>query len=175
MDIQLIPSPEHEEVAAHTLVSTLFDGVYPKRHLVQFLPAKTRRAGAVDRDHPDPRVPLDPRVLPCRIVHTRDERGENFVVQYPKKVACRDGVQRKTIWYRCRTRAIAPGSEEHAEGHRRAEAAAWYHVEQVLNAGEDADSVDLRFGSGELRGTGRIKHHGDPYEDFVFHVHPRKP
>ena len=45
----------------------------------------------------------------------------------------------------------------------------------MLNAGEDADSVDLRFGSGELRGTGRIKHHGDPHEDFVFHVHPRKP
>ena len=79
------------------------------------------------------------------------------------------------MWYRCKTRSCAPGSLEHKRGHEQAEAAAWAHVEQVLARGEQATQVDARFGAGELRGTGRFCHHGDPHEDFCFYVHPRRP
>ena len=174
LDLALIPPADEEEVAAVTLTSTSLDGVFPRKHLTQFLPART--AGGEDAGtKKDPRAPSDPKVLPYRIAHVVDDRGENFVVQYQEKQKCLDGVLRKSMWYQCKNKTCTPGSVEHKNGHLKAEAAAWAHVEQVLARGESADLVDARYGTGELRGTGRFRHHGDPHEDFRFYSHPRRP
>ena len=45
---------------------------------------------------------------------------------------------------------------------------------KVLNRGLTGQA-DERFGKGELRRTGRIKHHGDPHIGFRFNCHPRNP
>ena len=113
--------------------------------------------------------------MPYRLSHVLDERGENFVVEYAEPVECLDGIKRKKVFYRCRRAGMTPGSDEHAAGHAAAEKNAWAHIEDVLNAGDNASRVDLRFGKGELSGTGRFRHHGDPHAGFTFQVHPRRP
>ena len=173
--LPLLSEMEEESVRAVTFTSTRLDSVYPRQQLVQFLPARSDSSGGGASAGHDPRAPRDPRVLPYRIAHVVDARGENFVVQYVSKHMCHDGVLRKSMWYQCKTKACAPGTPEHAAGHLKAEAAAWAHVEQVLARGEEAENVDGRCGTGELHGSGRFRHHGDPHEDFCFKVHPRRP
>ena len=148
---------EEEFVQAKAFVPTVLDGRYPRKHLVQFLPASLAAApAAVDGK----RLPADPKALPFRIAHVHDDKGENFVVTYSTPQLCVDGRTRRSVWYRC--------TPSHADAERKA----WAHVEAVLNRGGDAAAVDPRFGLGELQGTGRIRHHGDAHEDFKFRVHP---
>ena len=113
-------------------------------------------------------------MLPLRIAHAEDSRGDHFVVQYLEAQLCADGRRRKTMWYQCCPRSASQGSVVHREGHRKAEEFVWAHVDQVLSRGTDALLVDGRFGGGELRGEGRFRRHGDPHEDFCFYVHPRR-
>ena len=72
------------------------DGLLPRQHLVQFLPASSEVAPGSDVDL---RTPADPSVMPYRVAHVCDERGENFVVQYATKQRCHDGKDRKSVWY----------------------------------------------------------------------------
>ena len=58
--------------------------------------------------------------------------------------------------------------------HEEAERKAWAHVEAVLARGGDATRVHLPAGRGELNGTGRVRHHGDPHENFRFRCYPKK-
>ena len=156
----VVTEVEEEFVQAKAFVPTVLDGRYPRKHLVQFLPASLAAAPAAGDDK---RLPADPTALPFRIAHVHDDKGENFVVNYSTPQVCADGRTRRSVWYKC--------TPSHADAERKA----WAHVEAVLNRGSDAAAVDPRFGLGELQGTGRVRHHGDPHEDFRFRVHPRKP
>jgi len=73
--------------------ATLLDGVFPAFRRAQFLPVKaeTLEAGAsADTcEVKDARVPKDLSVLPHRLVHVHDERGENFVIEYEAYVMSR--------------------------------------------------------------------------------------
>ena len=62
------------------------------------------------------------------------------------------------MWYQCCRKTCPRNTPEHREGHERAEALAWQHVEEVLARGEDAEGVDARFGLGaEARAAARCK------------------
>ena len=97
----------------------IFEGRYPRQHLVQFLP--TRVGAARSGEAIDPRLPVDPLVLPFKVAHIDDDRGDNFVVQYLSNQRCNDGRIRKSIWYNCLPRGILRGTPEHRDKVREAE------------------------------------------------------
>ena len=120
-----------------------------------------RAPGEADPAVEDPRTPKRTDVLPRKIVHVHDARGENFTVYYHRPLECKDGIPRRTVWYRCRQTKVSPETEEGQEGHRKAEKLAWAHVQQVLESGGDPENVVSRFGCGELEGHGFYRYHGD--------------
>ena len=143
--------------------ATDYDGVFPRKPLAQFLPAAAALGAGAGEDM---RAPVDGKIMPSRLSHVHDDRGENFVVEYRKKVLCRDGIGRRRIFYLCRPRrSVTEGSAAHEEGHRLAEERAWRHVEQVLDAGSSAEGVYPGCGSGVLFGEGAYRHHGDQFSD----------
>ena len=83
----------------------------------------------------DLRLPKDADVLPLRVSHVWDERGEYFVVEYHEKVLCKDGMWRKTIWYPCRPKDkddpdwYSHKTAEATAGHEAAESKALKHVD----------------------------------------------
>ena len=96
----------------------------------------------------DPRAPVRTDILPWKILHVHDERGENFVVQYQIPVECKDGVWRKRIFYRCRPQKVSKDSEEGKAGHAKAERQAWAHVQNVLESGGTPQNVIEEHGRG---------------------------
>ena len=138
-------------------------------------PPAFAEAAVVADDDEDMRLPVERSVLPFRLSHIHDDRGENFVVQYSSKVLCRDGRQRRTVWYRCRRAGIPVGSLEAAAGHELAGRQAWRHIERVLESDEGGGLVIPRHGEGQLLGRDSFRFHGDPEADHVFRVHPRRP
>lgn len=146
-----------------------WDGKYPRHPLCAFLPVNGSDPAV------DPRAPRNPRVLPYRVSHVKDERGENFVVEYRQAQVGHDGIARKKIFYRCKPNSVEDGSVEAVEGHQRAERLAWAHVEAVLAQHGEAAEVESSTGAGPLSGTGFFRRHGDPHEGYEFHVHPRRP
>lgn len=158
----LVLLTDDEDVQAQVFVPTMLDAQCPRQHLVQLLPTILTPSIGSSAPSPDMRLPADPRVLPCRVVHVHDERGETCVVSYASAQKCLDGRWRKTMWYKC--------SPSHAEAERKVCA----HVEAVLSRGGDATRVHMAAGKGELSGAGRIRHHGDPHENVHVRCYPKK-
>ena len=47
------------------------------------------------------RLPDADFVIPKKVRHVKDDRGENFVVYFPRPVMCKDGMTRASVWFRC--------------------------------------------------------------------------
>ena len=97
------------------------------------------------------------------------------MVSYRVAQLCKDGVRRKTIWYRRRPTGVGSASVAAGTGRQRAERLAWEHIEAVLRRPLEALEIEQSVGLGPLSGTGYFRRHGDPLESYTFHVHPRRP
>ena len=99
----------------------------------------------------DLRIPVDDKVLPVRIYHVNNSRGgdsaENWIVEYANPMLCRDGKERRKIFYQCCRKGTADDSEERKAGHAEAERKAWRHVESIIaSMGPDAEPAAARRG-----------------------------
>ena len=124
------------------------DGSYPRQPLAVFLPL-------TEALKEDGRLPVDPNILPVSVYHCWEKTKEAFVVEYGKKVLCKDGVLRRRLFYQCRPyhkdiKNWFTHSAKDKKGHCAAEAAAWKHVETVLSRGGHPTQVFPEFGQGEL-------------------------
>ena len=72
----LDPATDDEDVQAKVFVSTMLDAEFPRQHLVQFLPAGFAPAPGAAASSTDRRLPADPKILPGKVVHVRDDRKE---------------------------------------------------------------------------------------------------
>lgn len=160
-----------EAVCNRTIVfnPTQLSGVFPRQPLVSFLPAVASAEGV------DPRSPKDPSVLPHRVVHVLDERGENFVVEYVDKQLCVDGCMRRKIFYQCKKHSAPSGDDAHKAGHEAAEARAWSHVQRVLDNQDCVANNIAEHGKGPLNGSGWHRFHGYAFEAYHFYCHPKRP
>ena len=135
---------------------TKFDGVYPRKPLVQVL-ALTNKTTA------DPKSLQKRTELPVRVIHVPDEFPTSgttgtYIIEYTNFHECHDMVWRKRIRYRYT-----------AENHDEVAALVWHHVDRPRDEGSE------EHGRGDITGEGPQKHHGDPQEGFTFKVYPARP
>ena len=104
-------------------------------------------------------LPADDFVIPKKVRHVKDDRGENFVVYFPRPVKCKDGVTRASVWLRC--------SEL---GHGRAKTAVLgYLVRSVQEPDPHAGGMGPVQERDDL-----VAYHGDP-RNAEFTVHDVGP
>ena len=72
----LVPAMDDEDVQAKVFAPAMLDAQFPRQHLVQFLPTTSAPLSGAASSSADRRLPAEPRVLPSRVAHVRDERGE---------------------------------------------------------------------------------------------------
>ena len=117
----LADSREGNEHTAHLVPQSVFGpNVQPVflQNVVQLLPNSAvgdlvPREGPTEGPLEDPRLPVNKHAIPLNITHIRDERGENWRVNYLNPELCGDGQRRRTVWYRCRRRGVTEGSAAH--------------------------------------------------------------
>ena len=63
-------------------------------------------------EHRPKPVPTKETDLPCLVVHTKDGRGNNFVVRWARKVRVNDGDVKQSVWFNAAGRGEAAAFEE---------------------------------------------------------------
>ena len=101
------------------------------------------------------RLPADDLVVPKKVRHIKDDRGENFAVYFNRPVKCKDGQTRASVGVRC--------SEF---GHERAKVAALgYMVRSLREPDDDVGGIGPFNEGDDLAG-----YYGDP-RNAEFTVH----
>jgi len=106
------PGSLDDESLANFQVGNFQDGESETRFPVaSFLPLAV--GGTIRPDSIDLRTPMDRSVLPFRIFHRNEGRGqENVIVQFRHAVLCKDGKSRRHIFLSCLNKDVVKGAAD---------------------------------------------------------------